>query len=362
MTKPFRIFILFIFLANCVLAAHKTGNSDREIIDRVADWQIDNFRDVKHKDLAWTNGALFRGMIEWADYTGNERYYNFLMDIGNRNNWGFLPRVYHADDLCVAQMYIGMYRKYKNPVMIDETQRRLKQIVWFPSDEPLWTADKVAEKRWWWCDALFMAPPAFVEMYNLTKDEKYLQYMDREFKLTTDSLYSKEDGLYYRDKSYIGKSEKNGKRIFWGRGNGWVFGGLALILEHLPKDHYTYDYYLNLYKEMAVAVIKCQDKKGSWHASMYDHKAYPTAENSASAFFIYGLAWGINNNVLTGKKYKDAVVKGWNVLKKYVDEDGKLGFVQPIGAAPNKVTPEMTEVYGVGAFLLAGKQMMMLQY
>lgn len=101
-----------------------------------------------------------------------------------------------------------MYRKYKDPAMIDNVRKRLDQIVWYPSDEPLWTAEKVANKRWWWCDALFMAPPVFVEMYNLTKDEKYLQYMDREYKLTTDSLFSKDDGLYFRDKNYLGKKRK----------------------------------------------------------------------------------------------------------------------------------------------------------
>lgn len=109
---------------------------------------------------------------------------------------------------------------------------------------------------------------------------------------------------------------------------------------------------------MAAAVIRCQDKKGSWHASMYDHKAYPQAENSASGFFVYGLAWGINNNILEGKDYKNAVVKGWKALKSYVNEEGKLGSVQPIAAAPQDVTSDMTEVYGVGAFLLAGKEML----
>ena len=39
-----------------------------------------------------------------------------------------------------------------------------------------------------------------------------------------------------------------------------------------------------------------------------------------------------------------------------VAPDGKLGYVQPIGADPRKVTRDMTEVYGVGAFLLAGNQ------
>lgn len=352
------LFTVFCYLFIAGVAVGKNKQNDRELIDRVAGWQIDNFAKVKHKNLDWTNGALYRGMIEWADYTDDKKYYDFLMGIGQKNSWDFLPRVYHADDLCVAQMYVGMYRKYKDPAMIDNVRKRLDQIVWYPSDEPLWTAEKVANKRWWWCDALFMAPAVFVEMYNLTKDEKYLQYMDREYKLTTDSLFSKDDGLYFRDKNYLGKKEKNGSKVFWGRGNGWVFGGLALILEHLPKDHYTYNYYLNIYKEMAAAVIRCQDKKGSWHASMYDHKAYPQAENSASGFFVYGLAWGINNNILEGKDYKNAAVKGWKALKSYVNEEGKLGSVQPIAAAPQDVTSDMTEVYGVGAFLLAGKEML----
>ena len=51
---------------------------------------------------------------------------------------------------------------------------------------------------------------------------------------------------------------------------------------------------------------------------------------------------------------KQAVVKGWNAQVSAVDADGKLGYVQPIGADPKKVTRNMTEVYGVGAFLMGG--------
>jgi len=35
--------------------------------------------------------------------------------------------------------------------------------------------------------------------------------------------------------------------------------------------------------------------------------------------------------------------------------------VQPIGADPKSVTADMTEVYGVGAFLMAGCQMYKLK-
>jgi hypothetical protein len=60
---------------------------------------------------------------------------------------------------------------------------------------------------------------------------------------------------------------------------------------------------------------------------------------------------------LQGSTYKKAVKKGWEALKKYVAEDGKLGYIQPVGAAAEKVTADMTDVYGVGAFLLAGVEM-----
>lgn len=337
----------------------KAKEADREIADRVATWQITHFTQVKHNNLDWTNGALYRGMIEWAEYTGEQKYFDFLMDIGRKNNWGFLPRVYHADDLCVAQMYIGMYNRYGDKSMIQPTIERLDKLVASPSTDGLQASMRTGRDRWWWCDALFMAPPVFVGIYNITGDEKLLEFVDREYKVTTDSLFSYEDGMYFRDHNFVGdQREANGRKIFWGRGNGWVYGGLTFMLEQLPKEHPAYGFYLDLYERMSDAVIKCQDDNGSWHASMYDHQAYPLAENSASSFFTYGLAWGVNHGVLKGAKYKKAARKGWKTLKTYVNADGKLGSIQPIGYAPASVTADMTEVYGVGAFLLAATEIL----
>ena len=171
--------------------------------------------------------------------------------------------------------------------------------------------------RWSWCDALFMAPPVYGQLNKLYPEKNYLDFMDREFKEATDSLYDKDAKLYYRDRRYIPRKEKNGEKVFWGRGNGWVFAGIPLLLQTLPKDHPTYNYYLNIYKEMASAVIKCQDKKGSWHASMLDPDSYPSPENSASGFFVYGLGWGVNQGILKDKKYKKAVQKGWKACLLY---------------------------------------------
>ncbi len=45
--------------------------------------------------------------------------------------------------------------------------------------------------------------------------------------------------------------EPNGNRIFWSRGNGWVLGGLALILQDMPKNYKHRAFYETLFKDMA---------------------------------------------------------------------------------------------------------------
>ncbi len=81
--------------------------------------------------------------------------------------------------------------------------------------------------RWGWCDALFMAPPVWARMAKVTGDKKYLKFMDAEYHATYDFLWDKDEKLFYRDSTYFTRNEENGANIFWSRGNGWVFSGLA---------------------------------------------------------------------------------------------------------------------------------------
>ena len=90
--------------------------------------------------------------------------------------------------------------------------------------------------------------------------------------------------------------------------------------------------------------------------SLLGQEFYPTPETSGSSFYTYGLAWGINKGILDKKDYINAVTKSWNALVGHVTEDGMLGYVQPIGAAPGNAWPDKTEVYGAGAFLSAGSE------
>jgi rhamnogalacturonyl hydrolase YesR len=109
---------------------------------------------------------------------------------------------------------------------------------------------------------------------------------------------------------------------------------------------------------MADRLLMLQQPDGSWHASLLDPGSYPVPEMSATAFFVFGMAWGVDNGYLDKSVFLPAVMKGWKIMVQSVWPDGKVGYIQPIGADPRAVTSEMTEVYGVGGFLMAGTQIL----
>jgi rhamnogalacturonyl hydrolase YesR len=338
------------------------------VLRSVADWQMT--QKLRHHELDWTNAALYAGMAEWAKASGDEKYYLWLKEKGEKNGWNYYEhpkqplRRYHADDYCVGQMYIELYRHYSDKKMISPMRVYLDQILKDPAKGELVFKSEVkgysSQQRWSWCDALFMAPTVWAKMANVTGKKKYLDFMYNEYRFTTDYLYDKDEQLYFRDSNYFTRKEENGKKIFWGRGNGWVYAGLPIILRELPRKYEGKDYFVNIYKEMSAKLLSLQDPRGFWHASLLDPGSYPNPEMSATSFFVFGMAWGINNGYLEKEKYLNAVISAWRSMTAAVWSDGKLGYVQPIGADPKSVTAEMTEVYGVGGFLMAGSEILKL--
>ena len=204
-----------------------------------------------------------------------------------------------------------------------------------------------------------MAPPAWVALSKVSGDGRYLAHADPEFWATTDYLYDAQEHLYYRDSRFITQRDPAGRKIFWGRGNGWVFAALARILTDLPPGHPNRARYEALFKQMAARLVTLQGAQGYWPVSLLEPQNTP--ETSGTGFFVYGLAWGIHHGLLTTSDYQAAVQRGWHALTAAVESDGKLGWVQRVGAAPDKVGPDDTQLYGVGAFLLAASEVSALQ-
>lgn len=359
--------LLFILaLCMCCLstmnAQAQTKAEVRQSMQRVADWQIAHMKEVPYGDLNWVNATFYLGLSRWAAIAEqdikDDSYYKWLMRLGNRNYWQVDKRMYHADDICVAQTYLNMYEKYKQERMLTPTLARTEWVIANPPKGSFKLDYAIASTldHWTWCDALFMAPPVYLRLYNITGDKKFIRFMDKEYKATYDYLFDKEENLFYRDQRYFTMKEANGTKVFWGRGNGWVLGGLVEMLRELPAKSKYRPFYQDLFQKLCARVAGLQNSDGFWHASMLDPKSYPSPETSCSGFFVYALAYGINEGLLPKEEYFPIVEKGWQALLSAVEEDGKLGYVQPIGADPKKVTPQMTEVYGPGAFLLAGTE------
>ncbi len=333
-----------------------------ETLKSVADWQIKDYDAGHHAaDPDWTNGALFTGMFDWAQLAekldGDQTYYKWLYKIGARNRWHPDRAMYHADAFCVCQTYIDLYIKYKKRDILLPTIARIEFVLNHPSDEGFdYTHGKPSTmERWSWCDALFMAPPVYAKLYRLTGEKRFMDFADREFRATTAHLFDPAENLFHRDHNYMPpKFEANGKKIFWGRGNGWVIAGLANMLKELPQGDAYRPFYEDLYVRIAKRLAEIQSPDGYWHASLLDPQSYPSPETSATGFITYGIAYGINAGLLDKNKYLPVVAKGWKAMLDATDPDGRLGFVQPVGEDPKKVTREMTAVYGPGAMLSAG--------
>jgi len=103
---------------------------------------------------------------------------------------------------------------------------------------------------------------------------------------TTDYLYDKDEHLYFRDSTYFKKSEANGKKVFWGRGNGWVMGGLVRVLQYLPTNHPDRPRFEQLFKDMSAKILICQQADGLWRASLLDPDSYPLKELAAPALHL----------------------------------------------------------------------------
>jgi len=328
-------------------------------MQRVADWQLNTWKSkgFNHRKADWTNGACYTGIFAFGSLRGNEVYLKTLVNIGDELAWNTGHLRFHADDYCVGQTYAQLYNKFKKKKMIAPFVLQADSIISQPHDEALNWKNNIQKREWAWCDALFMGPPSLAYLSTATKDEKYLNTAVKLWWKTTEFLYDPAEKLFFRDESFFNKWEKNGEKIFWSRGNGWVLAGLVRVLENMPKNHPDRSKLLQLYQDMVARVAGLQQADGSWHASLLDPASFPIKEMSGTGFFCYAIAWGLNHGVLAKQQYLPVVEKSWKAMASSVHDDGMLGYVQPIGASPDTVNANSTEVYGVGAFLLAGTQL-----
>ena len=364
-----RSILAIIFLLSCYLVNAQKLPSKKEVLKALNNsniyWQANN---PAEKWSFWDIAAYHTGNMEAYKLTKNKSYLDYSERWAEHNKWkgaksdnksewkySYGERddyVLFGDWQICFQTYIDLYHLNPDPIKV----ARAKEVMSYQVSTP--NID-----YWWWADGLYMVMPVMTKMYNLTKDKIYLEKLHTYFEYANSIMYDAEEGLYYRDGKYVYPKHKsaNGKKDFWARGDGWVLAGLAKVIADLPKDAPHRDEYISKFKTMALSVQKSQQSEGYWTRSMLDKDHAPGPETSGTAFFTYGLLWGINNGYLDKKTYLPTVKKSWNYLSKTaLQPNGHLGYVQPIGerAIPGQIVDQnSTAPFGVGAFLLAATEM-----
>ncbi|HEY1803535.1 MAG TPA: glycoside hydrolase family 88 protein [Terracidiphilus sp.] len=321
-------------------------------VRKVAEWELS--RSQPYFDRIWTWSVLYSGFMAASSTLGDPRYRDAVETMAKESHWELRSALPNADDQSMAQTYLELYLSKPAPEKIAPTQTALDSLlagaaVPIPSNQ--------AQIPWWWCDALFMAPPVWSRMFAATHQPKYMEYADKHWWQTSDLLYDSQHHLYFRDVTYLHKSDARANPMFWSRGNGWVMSGIARTLDYMPRDFPNRSRYETQLQQMAAAVAPLQDpQNGLWHSDLLDAQDYPQPEVSGSALIVFALAWGVNHGILERAIYMPVIAKAWRGLVGEIYADGRLGNIQQTGAEPAHYLPSSSYNYGVGAFLLAGAQ------
>jgi unsaturated rhamnogalacturonyl hydrolase len=303
-------------------------------------------------DRNWERGTWYTGVMEAWKATHDEAFLNNGLAWGKQNEWQVGTEKLGANRLFCSETWIELYLAKKDPAMIAPT------IEWLAANEP---NSPAGAKRWYldggkpYVDSLYGAA-ALAMLNRATGKQEYLTIMRSFFDDVTGELWDKDSGLYYRDPTYIGKLTTHGKKVFWSRGNGWAFAGIARILEYLPRNDSERKKYLAIYRRMASELIKRQSPDGFWRANLDDAEDVPNPESSGTGFFCFGLAWGINNKILNRREFLPATKKAYAALAAAISPEGKVQWGQQVDARPNPAARESTHEYVTGTFLLAASE------
>ena len=328
---------------------------------KYADYRMPSFQKKVRPSNIWTRTVYYEGLLAMYSIYPLEEYYEYALGWANFHEWGFHrgTTTRHADNYSPGQIYLDLYSICPNDAeKIRKTRANIDMLTNTPQ-----------VNEWWWIDAIQMGGPIFAKMGHLTGEQKYFDKLWAMYEYTRNEhgdngMFNPKDGLWWRDQDFDPPyKEPNGANCYWSRGNGWVYAALARIMDEIPADEKHRADYLNDFLTMTEAIKKCQRTDGFWNVSLHDPNHFGGKETTGTSLFVYGLAWGINHDLLDKAEYLPIVEKAWHAMvKEAVHDNGFLGYVQGTGKEPKDGQPVTYdsvpdfEDFGIGCFLLAGSE------
>jgi rhamnogalacturonyl hydrolase YesR len=333
-----------------------------------------------YNDWKYENGVMAIGMAYLSEVTGNKKYrdyarhlYSFIFE-----NLDYFKKLYDSGvkhpsffkyfrlsmlDDCGA-MGAGLYEVYKFDAEKEYREYMIKAADYILTGQ-LRLDDGTLSRDWprkntIWADDLYMSVPFLARMAKLTGENKYFDDAIKQVKNFNLHLFNESNGLYYH--CWYSDNEQNGV-AHWGRCNGWIVMAEVELLKLLPDNNSDKEELIKILENHLIGISRFQDASGMWHQLINKPDSYP--ESSSTAMFVYAIASAVNNGWID-ESYATVAKDGWEALLEKVTDKGELeGTCKGTGIKDNikyyydRPAP-LNDIHGLGAFLLAGAEMMKL--
>ena len=249
----------------------------KERMERVNDYWI--AQNPEPGNCAWERAAYFLGNMAAIEVLKKPRYLEYAVEWAQANHWNFYDNAAHctvnADNVSCGETYLDLMENYGILGKMEHIRATME-----------WTASDPHNDYWWWVDTMYMALHFYNRMGLLLEDNRLI---DKAYRLYLNAkeerhLYDREEKLWFRDENFLPEIARTagGRKVFWARGNGWVFAGLARTLRTLPPEQKYYREYREVFTGMAQALEKCQCGDGFWRTSLLEPEEYPMPETSGT--------------------------------------------------------------------------------
>ena len=339
-----------LFFSATGFADEFSPDSIKNLMKKVATWGFG-----KHwKDEAqagapyilddWSRGAFMTGVMGTYKVTQEKQWLDSVDKWGAAHSWNWEGG--SANDYCCLQTYCERYIVDPKPENVSKYQ---------PSQTVVETKMKSSVERLWeWEDVLYMGPPVFAMIGNITGRTACYDSMLSAWGGSEKRFFDPNYFLFWWDPSFVNSKTSKGYPKLWGPGNAWVIGGWIRSLKYMPDSYAPKAAWAARFKRFCDTIRVKQQPDGMWRTSLYEPTEYPDPEASCTSFFIYAMALGVKMGLLKAEIYIPVIRKAWTPLTRCVDAVGMVTKCQPWSLAPGPVgtnnTPE-----GQGAFMLAAE-------
>lgn len=221
-----------------------------------------------------------------------------------------------------------------------------------------------------WVDSVMMYG-VFSSWYGqVAGDDQIYEFSTRQPALFARYLQDPEEKLFYHCYWTRRGCTYPGKKIFWGRGNGWVIAGLPMTVVNFEKGSEAWLQSVDILRATSAALLPYQREDG-FYETVFNRPGKTYIESSATALIASGWMQGVADGYLDDSFLEPGLKAFRAVLDSLEMKDGLLSM--PLISAPTialplipylgyKFTPRGNDwTYGLASLIFAGLSFRKLQ-